>query len=194
MKGDDDSTSNIVALKNALGGQKNATKPTSKTKGKEVSNANTNTDTQKTTRAKTPEVTVTKRTQTPTLPSNKTNDDDQIILGDAVDGDDDDKVIEPNNNDRKTAATMTNDTEEDSGRQETVCAAGAKCRANFDNKSITSGHYNTALLSSNEFDNMMSVKCHEEDEELLPDQIEHFLAHVSCDFLATRIILFLSVI
>jgi hypothetical protein len=58
-----------------------------------------------------------------------------------------------------------------------ICAAGAKCKGDLNNKALVAlGHFNKALLNSDEFD-YMKDRCQEE-EELLPDQIQNFLKHV----------------
>ena len=58
-----------------------------------------------------------------------------------------------------------------------ICAAGAKCKGFLNNKALVAlGHFNKALLNSDEFDYMKDR--YQEEEELLPDQIQHFLKHV----------------
>jgi hypothetical protein len=60
---------------------------------------------------------------------------------------------------------------------EIFCAAGTKCKGYLNNKALVAlGHFNKALLNSDEFDYMKDR--YQEEEELLPDQIQHFLRHV----------------
>ena len=65
-----------------------------------------------------------------------------------------------------------------------LCDAGNKCKTHLNSKELVAlGHFNKALLNSDEFDYLMKVKSQEEDEELLPDQIQHYLQHVHIFFI-----------
>lgn len=60
---------------------------------------------------------------------------------------------------------------------EMLCAAGIKCKGYTNSKALVAlGHFNKELLNSDDFDLMKDRYL--EEEELLPNQIQHFLKHV----------------
>ncbi|KAI1731898.1 MATH domain-containing protein [Ditylenchus destructor] len=62
---------------------------------------------------------------------------------------------------------------------EIMCSAGENCKGHLNSKALVAlGHFNKALLNSDEFDYVKDVR-YDDEEDLLTDQIQHYLQHLS---------------
>lgn len=61
--------------------------------------------------------------------------------------------------------------------QEIFCAAGKKCKGHLNSKAMVAlSHFNNSLLNSDELEFVKDR--YQEEEDILPEQIQHFLRHV----------------